>query len=355
MEEIRLNRSCFYKPQVAENMLQVNGNTKNSLNIKSIGINAYDALVKLKNPAEVEGAFENSFYIKVGENELIRVIKHEEYISAGSVVVEIDDEGHGFSSTGIKKGMEVINTGKELLIGGKFSFTGIENVKKWQSPAVPDNKSVSEMEIIKLNLRVLRDMIYTCPSREGLVPLLENLELMGSIELFLKPQKESFVESARQGIERTMWALYSHDIDAVIRNSKSIIGLGPGLTPSCDDFLAGLILGLRIGNEIIDNNGEEDKRFFNEVCEKIYAEARGKTTIFSLNMLREACEGICPQAVLKLICSLLTKDPDSVANDSKTVIKMGETSGADIAIGVFYGIRFLVSKFENLEVLDGTA
>ena len=72
-------------------------------------------------------------------------------------------------------------------------------------------------------------------------------------------------------------------------------------------------------------------------------------------MLKDASEGVCPLTARDLIYSLLTKDSDNVAESAKKLIKMGETSGADIAIGIFYGIRFLVSQFENLEVLDGTA
>jgi hypothetical protein len=61
-----------------------------------------------------------------------------------------------------------------------------------------------------------------------------------------------------------------------------------------------------------------------------------------------------------LVHSLLTKSPDDVTTSAKTVINMGETSGADIAIGIYYGIRFLLSKLElqeleNIEDLYGIA
>jgi hypothetical protein len=47
----------------------------------------------------------------------------------------------------------------------------------------------------------------------------------------------------------------------------------------------------------------------------------------------------------------MTKDPNELAAISKTVIGMGETSGADIAIGVYYGIRFLLSRLERIDDL----
>lgn len=335
-------------------MLQVNENAKKSLNAVLIGLNAYETFANIKSPATIEGAFDNSFYINVGENNLLRVIKYNEFVSANSIVIDSDDPDYSFKSIGITKGMDVSLQNNNIFIGNKFVFNNIDKISKWIVPKVPEFSSVMDIETIMLNLRILRDTIYTCPSREGLVPLLENVELMGSINLFLKSQKESFVEKARPGIERTMWGLFSYDIKAVEESIKSIIGLGPGLTPSCDDFLAGLMLSLKIGNEILKSNGHDDESYFNEVAYTIYENARDKTTIFSLNMFREAREGICPLAELNLIYSLLTKDPNEVANHSKILIKMGETSGADVAIGIFYGIRFLVSRLENLEVIDAT-
>lgn len=333
-------------------MLQVNENPTTTLTAVSIGINAYETLSNIQSPGSIEGAFDNSLYINVGEDKLLRVIGNSEYISENSILIDADDPSFSFKSIGISKGMKVVLNKNNLFIDNNIVFSNIENISKWTAPQLPDFSSVKELETVMLNLRILRDTIYTCPSKEGLVPLLENVELMGSIDLFLKPQKEGFVEKARSGIERTMWGLFSYDINAIGNSTKSIIGLGPGLTPSCDDFLAGLILGLKIGNEILKGNGHNDEEYFNNVADTIYKNASDKTTIFSLNMIREACEGVCPLAELDLIYSLLTKDPDEVSKHAKVLIKMGETSGADVAIGIYYAIRFLVSRLENLEVIN---
>jgi len=333
-------------------MLQENKNAKNLLNAVSIGLNAYETLSSIKVPVNIEGAFDNSFYINIEEDNLLRVIKYDEYISANTLVVNHDDPDFSFKSLGISKDMEVLIQDNNLLIDNNILLKDIDKISIWDSPAVPDFNSVLDLESIMLNLRILRDTIYTSPSREGLVPLLENVELMGSIDLFLKSPEEGFIEKARPGIERTMWGLFSYDIKAVEESTKAIIGLGPGLTPSCDDFLAGLILSLKTGNEILRGNGHDEEKYFNDIAETIYKSAKDKTTIFSLNMLREACEGICPVAEINLIYSLLTKNPEEVANQTKILIKMGETSGADVAIGIFYGIRFLTSRLENLEVID---
>ncbi len=330
----------------------MNENAKNRLNAVSIGINAYKSLFNTEEPAYIEGVFNNSLYIKLSSNNLLRVIKNKEYMSENSILVDKTDPDFSFKSSGITEGMKVTLNNNSLSAGDKILISDFNDLEKWTSPEQPDFSSVVGLETMMLNLRILRDTIYTSPSREGLIPLLENVELMGSIDLFLKSPEKGFIEKARQGIEQIMWGIYSYDLKAIENSSKSIIGLGPGLTPSCDDFLAGLILSLKIGNEILRGNGHDGEKYFSEISDVIYNNALDKTTVFSLNMIREACDGICPTAESDLIYSLLTKEPDAVAGSSKILIKMGETSGADTAIGIFYGIRFLTSRLENLEVID---
>lgn len=336
-------------------MLQVNRRVNYPMIGKLIGKAAYEKLINSMGGVKVEGVFEKSFYISLGNDELIRVIKDDEFISASSIVVDMPVGICGFNSAGIEKGMEIEFKGDDLLIGDESVISGFNKIRHWESPPVPRGEEVLDLKLVSLNLRVLRDLIYTVPSREGLVPVLEKVEMLGPVELFLKPQEESFAEKARAGIERTMWGLYYQDIDSFVKSAERLIGLGPGLTPSCDDFLAGLILSLKIGEVILNENGDEERRFYNETGKKISVMAVGRTTPFSLSMLKEASECVCPLVVTELIYSLLTRDTGHVAENSKRLFKMGETSGADIAIGVFYGIRFLVSKFENLEVLDGAS
>ena len=132
-------------------------------------------------------------------------------------------------------------------------------------------------------------------------------------------------------------------------NAQAILGLGPGLTPSCDDFLAGLMISLNRGAKVLLRDGKVFFDFLKMVFANISEESRAKTTIYSQAFLDLASKGEGNDTVIRLVDSLLTDHEDSVASYSKTLIEMGETSGADIAIGIFYGIRFLLSKLEHSE------
>lgn len=298
----------------------------------------------------VLSVFEHAFYVRTESNKLISIIKNRNYISPTSILVnglKCDD----FKSSGIQEGMYVDVRGNKIVIDGNLFFINLDNSSTWFTPPVPKMKSIKDLRFISLNLRVLRDVIYKCKSREGLVPLLERVELSGPVNLFLKPLETSFSERARPNIERLMWGLYWGDREMFSKNAQTILGLGPGLTPSCDDFLAGLMISLNRGVKVLLKDEKVFFKFLKGVFAEIAEESKARTTIYSQGFLNLAQKGEGNEIVVKLVHILLTDHEDSVAGYSKTLIEMGETSGADIAIGIYYGIRFLVSRLENRDLL----
>ncbi|HEX3034771.1 MAG TPA: DUF2877 domain-containing protein [Thermodesulfobacteriota bacterium] len=328
----------------------------NLLMVEAIGHRTLKALSGSKKAAMVHSVFDHAFYIRAGGDVLINIIKNKNYISPTSILIR-GFEDKPFRSLGIKEGMEIRFRDNSLIFGNNVLGIKVGRSSTWSSLPLPKQDAFVDLGI---NLRVLRDVIYTCSSREGLVPLLENVELYGPIQVFLHPQKPALSEMARPGIETLMWGLYMGDLNMVMNRASSLLGLGPGLTPSCDDFLTGLMLSLNIGGRALLKKRKNDLNFYRKVSSEISRTAKEKTTIHSQSFLNQARRGEGPKAVVELVHSLLTKSPDDVTVAAKTVINMGETSGADIAIGIYYGIRFLLSKLElqelgNIENLYGIA
>ena len=143
-----------------------------------------------------------------------------------------------------------------------------------------------------------------------------------------------------------------NNIEAVKNSAREIIGLGPGLTPSCDDFLAGLLLSINTAGRSIFRSEPETIKFFEKLSDEISALAKDKTTIYSQSLLNEAALGHGPVNAFDLIISIVTKGPEGINEPARKLLEAGETSGADIAIGVYYGIRFLCSRIEMKELLE---
>lgn len=320
-----------------------------SLKADVIGYRALKTLKSTSTKLTVYGVFDHALYLSNGNNQLIKIIKNKEFISSTSILLR-ETEGWSFKSAEIRNGME-IKVNKDNLVGNNNKFNiDIKNASTWHPTKSTGNAGLLSIEEINLNLRILRDVIYTAPSREGLIPLLENVELYGPLKFFLQPQEPTVSERARPYIDGLMWGLFGGDLEMIIKNVEPILGLGPGLTPSCDDFLAGLILSLNAGGPALFRKEDRADKFFKKISEEICILANKKTTVYSQSLLNDARLGEGPKAILDLVYSLITENTNQVFKISKTVIGMGDTTGADMAIGIFYGIRFLISRIELKEL-----
>jgi hypothetical protein len=324
-----------------------------SLEAESIGEKALSALGKKGARLEIHSVFDHAVYISHGGTELIKLIRNNNFISPRSILIKSDINAP-MSALGFEKGAHVSYDGNALDVGPGSVRINIARARIYKKDKLTSKKPLAGVESAALNLRILRDVIYTHPGREGLVPLLENVELRGPIKLFLEPLGDSVAETARPHIERLMWGLFSGDLGAVTDNAGVILGLGPGLTPSCDDFLAGLFLSLGFAGKSFYGSGDGRARFFKKAGDEILKLAKKKTTVYSVGLIDDARRGEGPRAATALIKSLLTGPPEETASSAKILLGMGATTGADTAVGIYYGVRFLISMREA-EALYETA
>lgn len=320
------------------------------LRATATGKNVQSIIRDSGNALSVEGVFDHALYLRGRGDELIKIISDEGFQSPTSILVE--PKGEGFKSSGLANNTEVVFDSGTLLFGGGAMSISIESSGVYDPPVVPEPAHLSSLEEINLNLRVLKDTIYTAPSREGLVPLLENVDKLGPMQLYTKEQEPSMAEKARPHIDKLMWGIFGGDMNEVRQGATEILGLGPGLTPSCDDFLAGLLMSINTAGVSIFGEEPETLAFFKKASGTVSDLAREKTTIYSQSLLNEAASGNGPRSALDLIISVVTRGPDGITEPAKRLLAVGETSGADIAVGIYYGIRFLTSRIEMKELLD---
>ncbi|MFU7518061.1 DUF2877 domain-containing protein, partial [Clostridium sp. HCS.1] len=71
---------------------------------------------------------------------------------------------------------------------------------------------------------------------------------------------------------------------------------------------------------------------------KLIAKSINKTTKVSSEMLKNSAKGSLSKGIKQLMTTLLSDDDDvSITNDLKRVISFGETSGIDMAFGIYIG------------------
>jgi len=115
-----------------------------------------------------------------------------------------------------------------------------------------------------------------------------------------------------------------------------LCGLGRGLTPSGDDFLAGFLLGLN-GLELA--TGIDLREEHRRICSHAVT-----ANDFSRLLLRHASEGRCIAPVKSLVETLFDGQRDGMAVATRRLVAVGASSGADLGVGVAWAMRMYADR-----------
>jgi hypothetical protein len=126
-------------------------------------------------------------------------------------------------------------------------------------------------------------------------------------------------------------ALSRADFESARPCAVSLLGLGPGLTPSGDDYLVGLFAVLNIDGSPCQGwlNGGTD----------VLADAAQLTHAISLAALTEAAGGRVRESIQTLIEALMHGTPESLVDPLHRVLAIGSSSGADLVAGILAGLE----------------
>jgi hypothetical protein len=159
---------------------------------------------------------------------------------------------------------------------------------------------------------------------ENRLPLVETLALASaSSGSLLNPDLTGFVKPVRSGLP-DLAAGWAGDPARLRTGAERLAGLGSGLTPAGDDFLAGLMLGAWLAHP-------QPVPF----CRAMLEAAAPRTTTLSAAMLRATARGECSAAWQALLAALAGRDHDLAAEVGR-VLAYGHTSGADTLAGFLW-------------------
>lgn len=121
--------------------------------------------------------------------------------------------------------------------------------------------------------------------------------------------------------------------------AEQLVGLGPGLTPSGDDMLAGLLVALRhLGTAA---GAPRAGWLAGWLAAAVTFDARGRTTPISATLLHCAARGEASGEVLAVLRGLAGRQALEPA--LHRLLQLGHTSGADLAWGMRIGLAAVVS------------
>jgi len=117
--------------------------------------------------------------------------------------------------------------------------------------------------------------------------------------------------------------------------TSSMAGLGPGLTPACDDFLAGVLLALSL------TQGVRDDLEIADIATMLLETAAPRTGEISAAYLRAAHAGETSERWHGLLGALAGEHSGTLEEPAQAVMQIGETSGADMLAGFLVAMQTL--------------
>jgi hypothetical protein len=133
------------------------------------------------------------------------------------------------------------------------------------------------------------------------------------------PPGETLARLAVPALRRLRAATAAADAGACVAAARPLVGLGPGLTPSGDDLLAGWLAGLRAGPA-------RARALARRAGPGVLAAARTRTGAISRAFLAAAAAGLAGEPLRGFAMR-----PDAAA--AAAVLGWGATSGADLLAG----------------------
>jgi hypothetical protein len=304
----------------------------------SVGRIAYSRL-KRKREGTIQGVYRTAINI-LFDGDLVCLVPEEVQRGPISITLNLPFGLHNLTSLGVKAGDKVTVHDFALKLGERnivsFGSASIYSInQRFKNSILANNE-------IEANVEVMRKTAVLFGKMAGLGELLSAItpekaeEKVKSLNIF-----SSFALPRIIHLEQA----FQSEKESALKNAvHELIGFGPGLTPSSDDMLAGLVL-LCV---LYAKNCERAKRVSKLIVRSIVKEVQGRTTLLSEEYLKQASSGRGNEPVMRLCATLLTEGKQPVERATRRVLEIGETSGTDTILGIVIGAMLCIGKHSFL-------
>jgi hypothetical protein len=227
-----------------------------------------------------------------------------------------------------------------ITIGGGRIVIQCEDAEKWD----PSLGCLRPRPLCEIRVRVDAAVraVREGKTGGGLVPFFRSID-----EFFLNEGKggggaggpTSIVKGRLNSFARALSPRRRGELKEAVR---MIIGLGDGLTPSCDDMLVGFI-GFMYGLRHMPSHESFAAGILSCIAQVVEGEG-GRTNPLSAHFLREAVRGRFTEHLKKFIQALFMLSDKNVETAARRVLEYGATSGADVIFGSALAFKAVIAR-----------
>ena len=256
----------------------------------------------------VSALFDSSFYIEI-EGGLVCLGHTEMHTSSLNLVTDVPASVH-WSASGLRTGDPVWISADRLRVGNRFVFS-TDTATQWSPNPIPTTWTTASL---KAGLDLASEIGECLAPNEGLA---------------------RFIQTPRPQFDRlTVCAYAASPIDGFYHWLSNmhpgpnwppgLLGLGPGLTPSGDDFIGGMMIAFHV----IGNGRTAEK-----IWRVVKPHAANMTNAISCAHLQSAAEGYGSAALHHALAAILCGRKKDIRLAMIGAAAIGHTSGWDALAG----------------------
>lgn len=306
------------------------------LEATSVGPTAVRSL-KQGGIGKVHSIFTRVVNVLTSDNRLLSVVGRDVGNGPINIVINLP-QSTSLTSIGIRKDDEVLNVKGTFVLGKNLLCISTKNAKEWRPQRVFGGK-VLAIKRIRENLLTMKEVACAHGCFGGMAQLIEWLG-EEDLEKLADKKLNPFARRGLPHLSTLIETIKAGDYRKIERSAKELVGLGPGLTPSADDVLSGLMVSLTLMSENLNICAD----MVSETNKSIISCIEGRTTLISQEFLTHAAAGEANESILALIEKMLTAGPNEVEDATKHVLAIGEASGTDVVLGIFLGSQLLLDE-----------
>ena len=177
-----------------------------------------------------------------------------------------------------------------------------------------------DLRRFRRNLSAFGDLLRKTAAPQSLTFLLDETRLRHFRTRF----ERAFVRQIRRGARGVFHG-------NLLKGVRELRGCGLGLTPSGDDFIAGILIGLHLHRELYVHDHQA-------IADAICRAAKG-SNLFSNTALELARQGLFFGRAKDLLLKLVSGNATSLRQATQRLLAVGASSGADLGTGLFVSLR----------------
>jgi len=235
------------------------------------------------------------------------------------------------------KGAEFVVVGDQLRIDS-MTIVGVTEPTLWQAPAInPIDRPNPDLLTKRIHSFIARLNLSGAKGFGVLIPSIQSLFRQGSPDPRLE-SADPVLQYASKFIQGLSVAYRQGNATQISQNTKPLIGLGFGLTPSGDDFLGGLLFAIHSLKAAYPHSDFSDL----DIPLEPYC---SRTNLISFSILDDLARGHGPEPLHQLINGLLSAEPPKTMDlFASQLTLIGASTGWDLLAGFLTGMLLICRR-----------